>query len=877
MINLRLKQLRCRQKAARTTRLRAAAGALSATIALLLSSSAFAEPQLWSSITDQQTKAAAGAGLNLRAYQVVALDRAAMTMRLQQAPLEFSGASKSAALILSLPNPQGGFDRFIVEESPMISSAVAAERPDWKTYQVRGVDNPELTGRISFSREGFRGYFIGKNGSYYIDPAAGATDRYVVFTKGDVEADRSNFHCNFERYLSADEAGKLASIHKAATDAPEFSLGTQLRTYKLAIATTGEYTVNRGGQASALTDVMNAVNRINQVYQKDLSIRFQLVSGTNTIFPDPNTDPYDNTDTEAQLLINHAKLNEIIGIANYDVGHLFGTGGGGVARAQSACRSTQKGEGYSARGEPTGDPFWVDYVAHEIGHQFAADHTYNTKETGTCTTRAQEEAVEPASGSTIMSYGGICGSRNLIRFVHDNFHVRSLTTITEFVLNGLPATTQCGTITTTGNNVPVIGALAARTIPKQTPFTLTASATDADNDTLTYNWEQNDVGAQASGPGGTPAGTYDVDSDGILRPLFRSYAPTSSNARTFPSLPFILNNANTPPLTYTGTSATGAVCADDTTCVVGEVLPAVSRVMNFGVTVRDGRGGIRDANVAVTVDGASGPFVVTSPNTNVNAQGGSAFTVTWNVANTNVAPVNAANVRILLSTDGGLTFPTELLASTANDGSEQVTMPNVATTSARIKIEAVGNIFFDISDANFTISQTTGPVPSLVVSRKVHGGTPFDVALPLTGAAGIECRSGGATNDYQVVFTFPSAVTFTSASVTAGTGSVASSSGSGTNSVTVNLTGVTSQQRITVTLNSVNAGAGTSNVSVQMGVLVGDVNADTTVNSGDTLVTRNASGQQANSTNFRSDVNVDGVINGGDSIAVRGRAGNSLP
>jgi hypothetical protein len=466
---------------------------------------------------------------------------------------------------------------------------------------------------------------------------------------------------------------------------------------------------------------MNAVNRINLIYRRDLSITFTLVSGANTVFPDPATDPYDNTDNAAQLAINQTTLDNTIGGANYDVGHLFGTGGGGIASSPSAC-STQKAEGYSARVPPTGDSFWVDYVAHEIGHQFAGSHTYNTSEGSVCSTRSAQNAYEVASGSTIMSYVGICGDRNQQQFSFDNFHIRSLTQTLNEIATGESAT--CGTSAATSNNVPVAGAGANFTIPKLTPFALTATGTDADNDALTYSWEEYDLAASASGPNGAPPGTYDLDTDGVLRPLFRVFAPIANSARTFPSLPYILNNANTPPLTFTGTSPTGAVCEAGLTCVTGENLPSVARTMNFRVAVRDNKGGISDAGAAINVDGASGPFVVTAPNTGVTATGGSQLTVTWNVANTTAAPVSAANVKISLSTDGGNTFPNVLAANTANDGSEAVTVTNVSTTTARIKVEAVGNIFFDISDTNFTIN-ANGVTPGLVgnVSTRLPVGT----------------------------------------------------------------------------------------------------------------------------------------------------------
>jgi hypothetical protein len=289
----------------------------------------------------------------------------------------------------------------------------------------------------------------------------------------------------------------------------------------------------------------------------------------------------------------------------------------------------------------------------------------------------------------------------------------------------------------TGNNLPTVNPGANFTIPKLTPFTLTAIGADADaGDVLTYSWEEFDLAPSASGPNGTPPNTFDVDTDGVLRPLFRVFPPVTSPSRTYPSLTYILNNANTPPATFTGTSPTGAVCETAVTCVTGENLPSQTRTMNFRVVVRDNRaagGGIVDAGRTVTVDAGSGPFVVTSPNTAVTVPG--QFTVTWNVAGTTAAPVNAANVKISLSTDSGNTFPTLLYASTPNDGSQVVGTQGVLTTTARIKIEGVGNIFFDVSDTDFTITAPSAAPASVSGRITTPDGAPLaGVSLRLSGA-----------------------------------------------------------------------------------------------------------------------------------------------
>ena len=285
--------------------------------------------------------------------------------------------------------------------------------------------------------------------------------------------------------------------------------------------------------------------------------------------------------------------------------------------------------------------------------------------------------------------------------------MQSLTQIINY-RNDAGGGASCGTLTTPGNTPPVLGALANFTIPRNTPFSLSATATDANDpaNQLTYSWEENDLG-----PASGTATTFDTDADGMARPIFRIMPPTNASAtRNFPSLTYILNNANVPPVTYTGTSATGAVC-NFGACITGESLPSIARVMNFRVTVRDnngGSGGAADAGMTVTVDGATGPFRVTAPNTNVSWPANSTQTVTWDVSGSSA---NAANVKISISTDGGQTFPNTVLATTPNDGTEQITVPNIGTTQARLKVEGATNIFFDISDANFTITGG-GPNPT---------------------------------------------------------------------------------------------------------------------------------------------------------------------
>jgi hypothetical protein len=363
----------------------------------------------------------------------------------------------------------------------------------------------------------------------------------------------------------------------------------------------------------------------------------------------------------------------------------------------SVCGATHKAGGVTGVPDPVGDAFDVDFAAHEMGHQFGGNHSFNGT-AGNCAfpSRSAAHAYEVGSGSTIMAYAGICPvqpapeqpSENTQMHSDDLFNLESLNEITTFITAG--GGSSCGVPTATGNTVPAVTVAApAFVIPKQTPFTLTASASDANGDALTYIWEEHDLGSASFD-------AVSASTDAGNRPLFRSYVATTTPSRTFPSLPYILSYANVPPQTYP--------CSATEQCLTGEVLPSLGRTMSFGVTVRDNRaagGSVATAMTEVTVTPTIGPFAVTSPNTAFSWAGGSTHTVTWSV---NGADTLAANVRISLSTNGGLTFPYTLINSTANDGTQSVVLPNVPTTTrARVKVEAVGNIFFDIGDVNFTI------------------------------------------------------------------------------------------------------------------------------------------------------------------------------
>ena len=490
-------------------------------------------------------------------------------------------------------------------------------------------------------------------------------------------------------------------------DSPQVAVGSILRTYRLALAADYEYAqaYGSGSTAQTLSTLNTWVNGANAVYERDLSIRLVLVNNTSIIYAADTgntaaSDPYDNSNVVNMLFQATPDIESKVGAANYDIGHVMGYLGGGasgVSFVGTACAGGYKAGAATLMGGSAGNSSALGVWVHELGHEFGASHNFNGSQ-GNCagSNRSPAYSYESGSGSTIMGYPQICGADN-IAFSRDmRFHAMSYAAINSY-LAGTGGT--CSINSSTGNSAPIVSGGGNRNIPKNTPFTLTANASDPNGDALTYTWDEIDAGGNDYPQNGTAASYTDAgDPVNTTRPIFRPFAATTSPSRTFPSLTYILNNANDPP----DYNASGVFTA--------EKLPRVGRALNFRVTARDNRsggGGVNEDTVMLTVDNNSGPFLVTSPNSNVNLSGGTSQTVTWSVNNTNNAPVSAANVRISLSTDGGNTFPNILTSSTSNDGSETVTLPNINTSTARIKVEAVGNVFFDISDTNFSITAGT--------------------------------------------------------------------------------------------------------------------------------------------------------------------------
>jgi len=614
-------------------------------------------------------------------YRTLLLDTASLTSFLTTIPKEFTEAAKITPAIIMLPMPDGSFNKFRLTQTSMMEPELAAKFPDIKTYSGQGIDDPYAIIKLDWSASGLHAMIRSPvNGSVYIDPYARETlANYISYNKKDVRQ-KAPFIEN-GRIVSEEILNRGLLPSRRPQDAE--CIGGTLRRYRLAMACTGEYARSVGGStvttAQALSAIVTTVNRVNGIYESELDIRLVLINNNNKIvFTDSSKDPFEgNNDGNILLDESQSNIDKIIGENNYDVGHTVSTGSGGLAKVGVVCENGSKASGVTGSLPASGDPFDVDYVAHEMGHEFGANHTFDAA-SGNCSNNGNSSAnAEPGSGSTIMSYAGICDPSNDLQPNSDpQFHAISFNEITDYTINGTG--NNCAVQIATGNTPPVVNAGANYTIPKSTPFVLTGSATDADKDALTYSWEGINTGG--------PFGNWDAPEDDA--PIFRSFPPVTTPVRYFPKMSDILNNTTT----------------------IGEILPTYSRTLRFRLTARDnhaGGGGVCFGEMSVEVDGKAGPFSVTQPDTATTWDVGTFKMITWNVNNTNLAPVNCANVAIELSTDGGETFPVTLLERTANDGAEQIIVPDNVTATARIRVRAIDNIFFDVSNANFKIQPFT--------------------------------------------------------------------------------------------------------------------------------------------------------------------------
>lgn len=660
--------------------------ALCGFVTLLFAWNAHAASEIWQDVTPAQ----AGARLASEIRYFQANDSAL------RSALPETGAVQDHQL--EIPMPDGKLALFKLREFPVMAPALAAKYPGIKTYRVVGVDDPHATGVIDITPLGFHGMIETSAGRVFIDPQDFRLQDQIYRVRFSSQEGRKDFSC-----------GVVGHAKQAIVPAPMTASRTAQRVpgnlleYRLAVAVTLEYHQYFGGDVGNTTAaVATTIARVNFVYARDHGILLTLVANNDEIYEIADSFLLDNED-EFQLL---GQVNDWIdtrltgGDGVYDIGHMFSNpafAGGGVANIGAVCDNSIKAGGVSGLSDPAGDPFNIDLVAHEIGHQFNAEHSFNGT-TSSCINRNASTAYEPGSGSSIMAYAGICAAEDLQTNSDVSFHAGSIAQVNAFTagagscysLNNAPAAPIPAP-----NNDPVITAIANTTIPANTPFLLgdpagPPAATDVDLDTLEYRWDQMDAGCP------TDASTFGTDNGSNA--LFRSYAPRGESWRDFPAL---------------GTQVLGRYDQ-------AEVLPCHDRVLDFRLTATDGNSGQDFEDVRISVSAAAGPFEITSVAAPIIA--GTAFAVDWDVAATDLAPVSCANVDIdlIVFSAGKLRYsiyPLDL-DSTVNDGSALATVnPNTMQTkvgsTVRVRVKCSDNVFYDISDTDLTVTQGIGPTDEL--------------------------------------------------------------------------------------------------------------------------------------------------------------------
>lgn len=655
----------------------------------------------WTSINEKNISSVGVRQIYPSKYKTFSLTNSKFKENLFSAPNESKSGISSSSCILTLPLPNGQYQRFRVVESPIMEEELALSFNQIKTFSIRGIDNPYASGKLDWTEFGFHAMVFSPEGDFFIDPfKIGNLNDYQSYYTSDFSKPEkhimpeaglliSNQHMQDVKTFQEQTAGKLTTV-------PAQCVGANLKTYRLAVACTGQYAAaatsnSSPSTAQILSAVVTSVNRVDGVYEKEVSVRLVLVATTTLVlYPMTNTttsitpapsataQPFTGNNNAGTLIGQSQNvITTIIGSANFDIGHTFSTGGGGLAMLGSVCKNNEKASGITGSSFPVGDPYDIDYVAHEIGHQFGGNHTFNATTDNCNGNRNGSTSMEPGSGVTVMGYAGICSVNNIINNSIPYFHAVSYDEIVNFVNGNLG--NSCAVTTTTGNQPPVVSINNINNyfVPVSTAFYLTGTAIDPDGDAVTYSWEEMDSGS--GGGGNWNSGN---------KPFFRSYAPSTSGTRFFP-ISSVAHTGN-----YTGTR--------------GEYMPQSAQVLNFRLTARDnkmGGGGVCYAATTITVD-AAGPLLVTYPSaTSISWYTTSQKTITWDVNGTDGFPISCDSVRILISNNSGGTYSV-LVNSTPNDGSEMITVPTVTANikTCRIKIESIGNVFYDIGNNNFEIS-----------------------------------------------------------------------------------------------------------------------------------------------------------------------------
>lgn len=579
----------------------------------------------------------------------------------------------NTSIEITVPNASGVLEKFSIHEDSNFEPELQAKYPEIRSYSGTGITDATAVLNFSMSPFGIQTMITRKgNQMEFIEKDAENDDLYVIFDSKNKLKERFPFSCTTTDQSSLSK--------KSSQTAKIVSSDKKFRTLRLALSCTGEYAAYFGGTVNAALAAMNAtMTRVNGVYNRDLAVKLLIIANNNLIvYTNASTDPYSNFDvgvgsnntagTWGSELQNN--LTSVIGNANYDIGHLFGAnGGGGNAGCIGCVCDSGKGSAYTSPSNniPKGDTFDIDFVAHEMGHQLGANHTFSYDIEGTGV------SVEPGSGSTIMGYAGITTDYDVELHSDDYFSFASISQIQ----NNL-ATKTCPVTTVVSAAAPTVNAGADYTIPKGTAFVL--KGTGSSSAAVTYTWEENDSATSASDDLSTAVSTK------TNGPLFRSLPPSSSPIRYMPSYENV---------------AAGRLMSK------WESVSMVARTLHFVLTARDnGAEGLAQTisdEMVVNVNAAAGPFEIISQNVDdLSWFQTTNQTITWNVNGTNMLP-GSSKVNIKLSTDNGATFPIILASAVANDGSEMITVPNVSSQFCRILIEPTDNIFYAINSKKFAI------------------------------------------------------------------------------------------------------------------------------------------------------------------------------
>ncbi len=598
------------------------------------------------------------------------------------------GTSTPQQYEITMPLPDGRIVDLTLVKDSILPKSLAIKYPNINTYKVLSSDLV-FAGKVDISASGFHGMLQMLDGEIvFIDPVQLSKSQYAVFNRSAQKSDSNRKHsCGVEVDSSLDNQDLLSSFNLSARDTNLENLGVtsnesnvaartqaSLKNYTIAVATTVEYSAKFGRSKEAtMAAITTTINRVNQILERDLGIHLNLVENNDLLInTNAGSDPFTQTKLFDLVFQNQEFIDSVIGNQNYDIGHLFTTSGGGLAAVASTCNNGNKAKGASGISSPKGDSFDLDFVAHEIGHQLGATHTFNSSQ-GACSseTRTPRTAFEPGSGSSIMSYAGYCGLDNIQSNTDAMYHIGSIKQIAEYTNEGTGS--RCGVLTPSANTPPQVDAGKDYTIPAGTPFELTGSASDNDGDALLYAWEQLDAGD-----------TSTESADKGNNALFRVHAPNSSKSRSFPPLANVLNHNP----------------------IKGETLPKHQRALTMGFVAQDSFNVAQSDVMRIQVARTGSRFALNYPRAFYKRS--STYPIFWNVANTDQAPVNCSSVNIWLSIDGGQNFNQSVASNIPNTGETQITIPADITTTAyaRFKIKCSDNIFYAVSYRDFLITDS---------------------------------------------------------------------------------------------------------------------------------------------------------------------------